>query len=60
MFPALVALMQWGDSLGADDGTGVELLHVDCGAPLRAVVECADGHGVQLEEAAVRLRAERA
>src|SRR5260370_40083227 len=42
LFPALVALMQWGDRwLGP---SGVELRHRDCGAPVRSELRCGRGH----------------
>ena len=42
LFPALVALMQWGDRwLGP---AGVDLRHHDCGQPVQATVTCAAGH----------------
>jgi DNA-binding HxlR family transcriptional regulator len=44
--PALVALMQWGDRWTADpDGPSVEVLHLGCGAAVRAVLACEHGHG---------------
>jgi DNA-binding HxlR family transcriptional regulator len=46
LFPALVALLQWGDRWQADaDGPPVELRHRDCGAPISAELTCAVGHG---------------
>ncbi len=48
LFPALVALMQWGQRwLGP---SGVELRHRDCGQPVRAELRCADGHPVPVDE----------
>jgi DNA-binding HxlR family transcriptional regulator len=45
LHPALVALMQWGDRyLAGPDGPAIEILHRDCGAPVRAVVECTGDH----------------
>ncbi|MGH7317429.1 MAG: winged helix-turn-helix transcriptional regulator [Candidatus Rokuibacteriota bacterium] len=45
LFPALVALMQWGDRWAADpDGPPVELRHRDCGARVNAELRCAEGH----------------
>jgi DNA-binding HxlR family transcriptional regulator len=42
---ALVALMQWGDRYLADPGgPPIEVLHADCGAPVRAVVQCTGEH----------------
>lgn len=58
IFPVFVALASWGEGLGDDHRTGVELVHRDCGAELAARVTCADGHEVALDEAAVRLRDE--
>jgi DNA-binding HxlR family transcriptional regulator len=46
LFPALVALMQWGDRW-LNDGGGVELLHRDCGAPVGVEVRCERGHDVE-------------
>lgn len=58
LFPIVVALVQWGETLGDDVKTGVELVHRDCDAPLAARVVCADGHEVPLDRAAVRLKHE--
>ena len=58
LFPIVVALMQWGDTLDDDRRTGVDLVHRDCAAPLSARVLCAEGHEVPLEEGAVRLKDE--
>lgn len=45
LFPALVALMQWGDTYAADpDGPLLLLHHEGCDAPARVVVTC-DEHG---------------
>jgi DNA-binding HxlR family transcriptional regulator len=42
LFPALVALMQWGDRwLGQ---AGVEMQHHRCGGSLRAELRCEKGH----------------
>jgi DNA-binding HxlR family transcriptional regulator len=42
LFPALVALMQWGDKwLGP---AGVELRHRDCGHRVQVELQCAGGH----------------
>ncbi|MFQ6326917.1 MULTISPECIES: winged helix-turn-helix transcriptional regulator [unclassified Nocardia] len=46
LFPALVALMQWGDTYLADPkGPAVEIRHDACDEPVRAVLHCAHGHG---------------
>lgn len=43
--PVLTALMQWGDKhLVAPGPPPLELRHRDCGATVRAVLTCADGH----------------
>jgi DNA-binding MarR family transcriptional regulator len=48
LFPALVALMQWGDRwLGP---SGVELRHRDCGAPVRSELRCGRGHQLSVSE----------
>jgi DNA-binding HxlR family transcriptional regulator len=45
LYPALVALMEWGDRYLCDDGAApLELRHKDCGAPVRLTLVCADGH----------------
>jgi len=42
LFPALAALMQWGDRwLGP---SGVELRHRDCGSEVQADLRCTEGH----------------
>ncbi|MFO7192441.1 MULTISPECIES: helix-turn-helix domain-containing protein [Thermocrispum] len=58
LFPILVALMQWGETLRDDHRTGVELIHRDCEAPLTVQVRCTDGHRVPLEQGAVRIKDE--
>jgi DNA-binding HxlR family transcriptional regulator len=46
LFPALLALLQWGDRWTADPtGPSVELTHHDCGAPLTMTMGCTRGHG---------------
>jgi DNA-binding HxlR family transcriptional regulator len=45
LFPAVVALMQWGDRWTADDtGPPVELFHRDCGERVTAQLTCRAGH----------------
>jgi DNA-binding HxlR family transcriptional regulator len=46
LFPALVALMQWGDRWLDEDGGPVELRHRDCGETVHAELRCAAGHSV--------------
>jgi DNA-binding HxlR family transcriptional regulator len=48
LFPALVALMQWGDRWLADDGGPVEVRHKRCGAAVHAQLRCEGGHDVAL------------
>jgi DNA-binding HxlR family transcriptional regulator len=46
LFPALVALLQWGDRWTADpEGPAVRLTHRDCGEPLTMTMTCEAGHG---------------
>lgn len=45
LYPALIALMQWGDKYAADaEGPPLEVLHRECGAPAEAVVHCSREH----------------
>jgi len=45
LFPAVVALMQWGDRWVADEaGPAVELSHRDCGAAVAVQLACEAGH----------------
>src|SRR4051812_2852916 len=50
LFPALVALMQWGDRWLDDRGGPVQYLHRDCGEPVTLALRCAAGHEVSSEE----------
>jgi DNA-binding HxlR family transcriptional regulator len=46
LFPALMALMQWGDRWTAEaEGPPVEVRHRDCGRRVRVELRCAGGHG---------------
>jgi DNA-binding HxlR family transcriptional regulator len=48
LYPALVAIADWGDRYLADPtGPPVEFEHRGCGAVVRAVLECTDGHRVE-------------
>jgi DNA-binding HxlR family transcriptional regulator len=48
LYPVLAALLAWGDRYLADpEGSPIELIHRDCGAPVRAPLYCADGHVVE-------------
>jgi DNA-binding HxlR family transcriptional regulator len=59
LFPALVALMQWGDRYLDGRGGPVELRHRDCGEVVSVELRCATGHAVTPDalELAVRKRA---
>jgi DNA-binding HxlR family transcriptional regulator len=46
LFPALAALMQWGDRWLDDRGGPVQLRHRDCGEPVAVELRCAAGHTV--------------
>jgi DNA-binding HxlR family transcriptional regulator len=50
LFPALVALMQWGDRWLDDGGGPVELRHRDCGERVGVELRCAAGHTVTSDE----------
>lgn len=56
LYPALIALMQWGDRYLADpEGPPRILEHRDCGAPVHVQLACDDGHVVETARA-VRAR----
>lgn len=45
--PAIIALLRWADRWLPDPaGPTVDLVHVDCGAPVHVELRCADGHHV--------------
>ena len=46
LYPALVALMEWGDRYLADGGAPLRLQHRDCGAAVRLELVCEEGHRV--------------
>jgi DNA-binding HxlR family transcriptional regulator len=47
LYPALVALLTWGDRYLADEGVApLELQHRECGAPVRLELVCGAGHSV--------------
>jgi DNA-binding HxlR family transcriptional regulator len=50
LFPALVALMQWGDRWLDQRGGPVQLRHRDCGEPATLELRCAAGHVVGPDE----------
>jgi DNA-binding HxlR family transcriptional regulator len=61
LFPALAALMQWGNRWLDDHGGPVELRHRDCGRPVAVGLRCTAGHAVAPDqlELAVRPRGRR-
>jgi|SRR3954468_17180380 DNA-binding HxlR family transcriptional regulator len=59
LFPALVALMQWGDRWLDERGGPVELSHRDCGERVAVEVRCAAGHTVTPDEVDVAARRRR-
>ena len=50
LFPALVALMQWGDRWLDDRGGPVELRHRECGERVAVELRCGAGHAVTPDE----------
>ena len=50
LFPALVALMQWGDRWLDERGGPVEIRHRDCGARVGVELRCDAGHIVEPEQ----------
>lgn len=59
LFPALVALMRWGDRWLDEDGGPVELRHRDCDEPVTVELRCAAGHEVGPDELDLTLRPQR-
>ena len=60
LFPALVALMQWGDKWLDDRGGPVELRHRGCGERVAVELRCAAGHEVAAGELDLAARRRRA
>jgi DNA-binding HxlR family transcriptional regulator len=50
LFPALAALMQWGDKWVDERGGPVELRHRGCDEPVAVELRCAAGHAVGPDE----------
>lgn len=47
LYPVLTALAEWGATYAADpEGPAVEMAHRDCGARVRPVLTCDDGHAI--------------
>lgn len=58
LFPVLVSLVEWGELVGDDHHTGVELIHKQCGSPVKTVITCDNDHPVTLDDTAVRFKSE--
>ncbi len=58
LFPALAALMQWGDRWLDERGGPVQLRHAGCGEPVHVELRCAAGHRVSVDELELVARAE--
>ncbi|MBV9817317.1 MAG: helix-turn-helix transcriptional regulator [Solirubrobacterales bacterium] len=56
LFPALVALMDWGDRWAVEDGPRVGLRHSGCGQSVHAVLRCDAKHDVEAEDLELFLR----
>jgi DNA-binding HxlR family transcriptional regulator len=59
LFPALAALMKWGDRWLDEHGGPVELRHRGCGEPVAVELRCAAGHPVTSDELDLALRRPR-
>jgi DNA-binding HxlR family transcriptional regulator len=56
LFPALIALMQWGDRWLDEQGGPLELRHTGCGEPVAVELRCAAGHPVRSGDVDVSVR----
>jgi DNA-binding HxlR family transcriptional regulator len=56
LFPALTALMQWGDRWLGERDVPVGLSHRDCGEPVGVRLCCAAGHDISAEDVDVTPR----
>lgn len=56
LFPALAALMQWGDRWLDERGGPVELRHRDCGETVAVELRCRAGHAVTPDELDLAVR----
>ncbi len=54
LMPVVFGLFQWGER-HADAPTPLRLAHIDCDAPVRVEMRCADGHRLSDDEIAVRV-----
>jgi DNA-binding HxlR family transcriptional regulator len=49
LFPAILALKQWGDRWVRTDGGRLATTHAECGSPVTVELRCADGHRVSVD-----------
>ena len=56
LFPALAALMQWGDRWLDDQGGPLDLSHRGCGETVSVQLRCASGHHVSTDDVDVAPR----
>jgi DNA-binding HxlR family transcriptional regulator len=56
LFPALAALMQWGDRWLDDQGGPLDLRHRGCGETVSVQLRCASGHHVSTDDVDVAPR----
>ena len=56
LFPALVALMDWGNHWALADGPSISLHHAGCGEPVHAALRCDAQHHVTARDIEVLLR----
>src|SRR5262249_7277960 len=59
LFPALAALMQWGNRWIDERGGPVSLLHRDCGEEVSVQLRCDAGHEVSTDELDLARRGRR-
>jgi DNA-binding HxlR family transcriptional regulator len=58
--PVLFALLAYGDEhLAGDDGPPVQLVHTNCGSPVRLTATCRCGHDVPFEQVQVAVETRR-
>ncbi|GEE03353.1 transcriptional regulator family protein [Gordonia spumicola] len=57
LMPVVFGLFQWGEA-HADAPVPLRLAHIDCDAPVRVEMRCADGHRLSDDEIALRVHRE--
>ena len=53
IYPALLALSEWGDKWNCPDGPPGLFLHADCGQPVHIEIQCPDHDRVSTDEISV-------